>query len=80
MCALQKEVPYHGRLYLTEAHACFYSSVLLKDTKVNSGCFVLLLVHTWPLTEMTVRSTSDLLVFSPRCSCRSSFHFVSFTR
>lgn len=37
VCALQKEVPYHGRLYLTEAHACFYSSVLLKDTKVNRG-------------------------------------------
>uniref|UniRef100_H3CXI8 Si:zfos-943e10.1 n=1 Tax=Tetraodon nigroviridis TaxID=99883 RepID=H3CXI8_TETNG len=34
VCALQKEVPYHGRLYVTEAHACFHSSVLLKDTKV----------------------------------------------
>lgn len=34
ICALQREVPYHGRLYITDAHACFYSSVLLKDTKV----------------------------------------------
>ncbi|XP_029003413.1 GRAM domain-containing protein 2B isoform X2 [Betta splendens] len=34
LCALQKEVPYHGRLYITDTHACFYSSVLLKDTKV----------------------------------------------
>lgn len=34
ICALHKEVPYHGRLYITENHACFYSSVLLKDTKV----------------------------------------------
>ncbi|XP_008290424.1 GRAM domain-containing protein 3 isoform X1 [Stegastes partitus] len=34
ICALQKEVPYHGRLYVTDTHACFYSSVLLKDTKV----------------------------------------------
>ncbi|XP_044056633.1 GRAM domain-containing protein 2B isoform X2 [Siniperca chuatsi] len=34
ICALQKEVPYHGRLYITDTHACFYSSVLLKDTKV----------------------------------------------
>ncbi|XP_030228624.1 GRAM domain-containing protein 2A isoform X2 [Gadus morhua] len=33
ICAWQKEVPYHGRLYITETHACFYSSVLLKDTK-----------------------------------------------
>ncbi|XP_029905449.1 GRAM domain-containing protein 2B isoform X2 [Myripristis murdjan] len=34
ICALQKEVPYHGRLYITHRHACFYSSVLLKDTRV----------------------------------------------
>ncbi|XP_042371660.1 GRAM domain-containing protein 2B isoform X5 [Plectropomus leopardus] len=34
ICALQKEVPYHGRLYITDTNACFYSSVLLKDTKV----------------------------------------------
>ncbi|XP_059923496.1 GRAM domain-containing protein 2A [Gadus macrocephalus] len=33
ICAWQKEVPYHGRLYITETHACFYSSVLLKETK-----------------------------------------------
>ncbi|KAG7277210.1 hypothetical protein CRUP_018864 [Coryphaenoides rupestris] len=33
ICAWQKEVPYHGRLYITDTHACFYSSVLLKDTK-----------------------------------------------
>ncbi|XP_030647492.1 GRAM domain-containing protein 2B [Chanos chanos] len=34
ICALQREVPYHGRLYITEQNICFYSSVLLKDTKV----------------------------------------------
>ncbi|XP_037553964.1 GRAM domain-containing protein 2B isoform X2 [Nematolebias whitei] len=34
ICALQREVPYHGRLYITETYAYFYSSVLLKDTKV----------------------------------------------
>ncbi|XP_031430060.1 GRAM domain-containing protein 2B isoform X2 [Clupea harengus] len=34
ICALQKEVPYHGRLYVTENHVCFHSSVLLKATKV----------------------------------------------
>ncbi|XP_019731001.1 GRAM domain-containing protein 3 isoform X2 [Hippocampus comes] len=34
ICALQKEVPYHGRLYITNSNACFHSSVLLKDTKV----------------------------------------------
>ncbi|XP_064865629.1 GRAM domain-containing protein 2B-like isoform X3 [Oncorhynchus nerka] len=34
ICALQKEVLYHGRLYVTKLHACFHSSVLLKDTKL----------------------------------------------
>lgn len=34
ICALQKEVPYHGRLYITDSSLCFFSSVLLKDTKV----------------------------------------------
>ncbi|XP_077573764.1 GRAM domain-containing protein 2B isoform X2 [Stigmatopora nigra] len=34
ICALQKEVPYHGRLYITNSHACFHSSVLLKETKL----------------------------------------------
>ncbi|XP_077463926.1 GRAM domain-containing protein 2B isoform X2 [Stigmatopora argus] len=34
ICALQKEVPYHGRLYITKSHACFHSSVLLKETKL----------------------------------------------
>ncbi|XP_077082064.1 GRAM domain-containing protein 2B isoform X2 [Siphateles boraxobius] len=44
ICALQKEVPYHGRLYITERNMCFFSSVLLKDTKVVvpvSGVIVL---------------------------------------
>ncbi|XP_052395474.1 GRAM domain-containing protein 2B isoform X3 [Carassius gibelio] len=34
VCALQKEVPYHGRLYITDSSLCFFSSVLLKDTKL----------------------------------------------
>ncbi|RXN37288.1 G- coupled receptor 55-like protein [Labeo rohita] len=34
VCALQKEVPYHGRLYISDSSLCFFSSVLLKDTKV----------------------------------------------
>ncbi|XP_034038253.1 GRAM domain-containing protein 2A-like isoform X2 [Thalassophryne amazonica] len=33
-CALQKEVLYHGKLYMSNNYLCFYSSVLLKDTKV----------------------------------------------
>ncbi|XP_054452505.1 GRAM domain-containing protein 2B-like [Anoplopoma fimbria] len=33
-CALQKEVLYHGKLFVSENYVCFYSSVLLKETKV----------------------------------------------
>ncbi|XP_066504090.1 GRAM domain-containing protein 2B [Hoplias malabaricus] len=44
ICALQREVPYHGRLYITENNVCFHSSVLLRATKVVipvSNIFVL---------------------------------------
>nr|XP_057925072.1 GRAM domain-containing protein 2B-like isoform X5 [Doryrhamphus excisus] len=34
VCTLQKEVLYYGKLYVCENYVCFYSSVLLKDTKV----------------------------------------------
>ncbi|KAJ8409406.1 hypothetical protein AAFF_G00228070 [Aldrovandia affinis] len=33
-CALQKEVLYHGKLFVSDNFVCFYSSVLLKETKV----------------------------------------------
>lgn len=33
-CAWQREVPYHGRLYISSRHVCFHSSLLLKDIKV----------------------------------------------
>ncbi|XP_041087157.1 GRAM domain-containing protein 2B-like isoform X2 [Polyodon spathula] len=33
-CALQKEVLYHGKMYVSKNYICFYSSVLLKETKV----------------------------------------------
>uniref|UniRef100_A0A8D3C8A6 GRAM domain-containing protein n=1 Tax=Scophthalmus maximus TaxID=52904 RepID=A0A8D3C8A6_SCOMX len=35
ICALQKEVLYHGKLFVSENYVCFYSSVLLKDTKYS---------------------------------------------
>ncbi|KAM4605295.1 uncharacterized protein ACJ7VT_017573 [Polymixia lowei] len=33
-CALQKEVLYHGKLFVSDRYVCFHSSVLLKETKV----------------------------------------------
>ncbi|KAJ7414335.1 GRAM domain-containing protein 2-like protein [Willisornis vidua] len=32
-CAWQREVPYHGRLYVSSRHVFFHSSLLLKDIK-----------------------------------------------
>ncbi|KAF4805498.1 GRAM domain-containing protein 2-like protein [Turdus rufiventris] len=32
-CAWQREMPYHGRLYVSARHICFHSNVLLKDIK-----------------------------------------------
>ncbi|XP_027763818.1 GRAM domain-containing protein 2B-like isoform X1 [Empidonax traillii] len=32
-CAWQREVPYHGRLYVSSRHIFFHSSLLLKDIK-----------------------------------------------
>ncbi|XP_069784835.1 GRAM domain-containing protein 2B isoform X2 [Narcine bancroftii] len=32
-CALHKEVPYHGKMYVTEHYICFYSNIL-KETKL----------------------------------------------
>lgn len=38
-CAWQREMPYHGRLYVSSHHICFHSNLLLKDIKVGwSGC------------------------------------------
>ncbi|XP_041753003.2 GRAM domain-containing protein 2A [Coregonus clupeaformis] len=33
-CALQKDVLYHGKLFVSVNYVCFYSSILLKHTKV----------------------------------------------
>ncbi|XP_068853562.1 GRAM domain-containing protein 2A-like [Aphelocoma coerulescens] len=32
-CAWQREMPYHGRLYVSSHHICFHSNLLLKDIK-----------------------------------------------
>lgn len=36
-CAWQREVPYHGRLYVSSGHVCFHASLLLKDIKVGAA-------------------------------------------
>ncbi|OXB70116.1 UNVERIFIED_CONTAM: hypothetical protein H355_004871 [Colinus virginianus] len=32
-CAWQREVPYHGRLYISSGHLCFHATLLLRDIK-----------------------------------------------
>ncbi|XP_008431861.1 GRAM domain-containing protein 3-like [Poecilia reticulata] len=40
-CSWQREVLYHGKLFVSENNVCFYSSVLLKETKViRFGAFL----------------------------------------
>ncbi|XP_053147077.1 GRAM domain-containing protein 2A-like isoform X1 [Hemicordylus capensis] len=33
-CAWQREVPYHGRLYVSPHHVCFYCSMIRREVKV----------------------------------------------
>ncbi|KAJ3594551.1 hypothetical protein NHX12_003858 [Muraenolepis orangiensis] len=69
-CSLQKEVLYHGKLFVSEEHICFHSSVLLKDTKVvistSSVCDVKR--HKTPLPMLSI-----LTVDGAKMSGTSSF-------
>ncbi|XP_058471368.1 GRAM domain-containing protein 2B-like isoform X4 [Solea solea] len=67
-CALQKEVLYHGKLYISENHACFHSSVLLKDTKV-----------VIPVSSVTAvkKHSSALSMLSIQTADGDKFTFVS---
>ncbi|XP_020489762.2 GRAM domain-containing protein 2B-like [Labrus bergylta] len=67
-CAMQKEVPYHGKLYISDHHVCFHSSVLLKETKVAiSGCSV----------QEVRKYNSALSMLSIKTTDGKKFSFVS---
>lgn len=61
-CALQKEVLYHGKMYVSSEHICFYSSVLLRATKVGhhsptTSCApALKKTHCWTKTAWVIPS------------------------
>ncbi|MED6283785.1 hypothetical protein CHARACLAT_012502 [Characodon lateralis] len=59
-CALQREVLYHGRLFVSQNHVCFYSSVLLKATKVVIAISSMREIkkHNPALTVLSVRTSS----------------------
>nr|XP_019967003.1 PREDICTED: GRAM domain-containing protein 3-like isoform X2 [Paralichthys olivaceus] len=67
-CALQKEVLYHGKLFVSENHVCFYSSVLLKDTKV--------LIPTSSVREVK-KQNSALSMLSLQTADGEKYLFVS---
>ncbi|XP_026109474.1 GRAM domain-containing protein 2B-like isoform X2 [Carassius auratus] len=71
VCALQKEVPYHGRLYISDSSLCFFSSVLLKDTK--------LIVPVSSVTVLKKQNTALLVpnAISVRTTDGEKYLFVS---
>uniref|UniRef100_A0A9J8BJ82 GRAM domain-containing protein n=1 Tax=Cyprinus carpio carpio TaxID=630221 RepID=A0A9J8BJ82_CYPCA len=52
-CGLQKEVIYHGKMYLSGQHICFHSSVLLKDTR--------LMIHASSVQSVKKKHTAKIL-------------------
>ncbi|KAL0966397.1 hypothetical protein UPYG_G00294840 [Umbra pygmaea] len=67
-CSLQKEVLYHGKLYVSINYVCFYSSVLLKDTKV--------MIPVSRVKEVKKQSTA-LSILSIRTADGEKYSFVS---
>ncbi|XP_075824753.1 GRAM domain-containing protein 2B isoform X1 [Microtus pennsylvanicus] len=43
-CALQKEILYHGKLFVSENWICFHSKVFGKDTKISIPAFSVTLI------------------------------------
>ncbi|XP_057714234.1 GRAM domain-containing protein 2A-like isoform X2 [Corythoichthys intestinalis] len=68
ICALQKEVLYHGKLFITENYVCFFSSVLLKETKV--------VIPTSSIQEVKKHSTA-LSMLSIQTAFDEKYFFVS---
>nr|XP_015812689.2 GRAM domain-containing protein 2B [Nothobranchius furzeri] len=67
-CSLQKEVLYHGKLFVSECHVCFYSSVLLKETKV---------VIPFSDVKEIKKYKSPLSMLSIQTSSRDKYSFAS---
>ncbi|XP_078279885.1 GRAM domain-containing protein 2B [Rhinoraja longicauda] len=56
-CALHKEVPYHGKMYISENYICFYSNIL-KETKL-----------VVPVTEVVVLKKQNIALLVPNALC-----------
>ncbi|XP_072100036.1 GRAM domain-containing protein 2A-like isoform X1 [Mobula birostris] len=56
-CALHKEVPYHGKMYVTDNYICFYSSIL-KEIKL-----------VVPVTDVVVLKKQNIAFLVPSALC-----------
>ncbi|XP_067824726.1 GRAM domain-containing protein 2B [Heptranchias perlo] len=56
-CALHKEVPYHGKMYVSDNYICFYSSIL-KETKL-----------VVPVTEVILLKKQNTALLVPNALC-----------
>ncbi|XP_068196911.1 GRAM domain-containing protein 2B-like isoform X2 [Antennarius striatus] len=68
ICALQKELLYYGKLFVSEFHVCFHSSMLLKDTKVVIPVFQV---------RQVKKQTSALSMLSIQTADGEKYSFVS---
>ncbi|XP_065126370.2 GRAM domain-containing protein 2B isoform X1 [Paramisgurnus dabryanus] len=70
-CALQKDILYQGRLYVSDNWICFYSKVFGRDTKIAI-----------PVTSVTVIKKTKTAILVPNALVISTAHeryaFVSF--
>ncbi|XP_062452324.1 GRAM domain-containing protein 2B-like [Rhea pennata] len=84
-CAWQKEVPYHGHLYISSSYVCFHSSLLLKDIKPLTLFGLLLAQAVVPVPSITaLKKTNTVLLVPNALSIRTAegekFLFVSLRR
>ncbi|XP_028987926.1 GRAM domain-containing protein 2B-like isoform X2 [Betta splendens] len=63
--ALQKEILYHGKLFVSENHVCFHSSVLLRDTKaaIPVSSITEVKKHNAALSMLTIHTASEKFSF-----------------
>lgn len=57
-CAWQQEMPYHGRLYITHRHVCFYCSMIRREVKV-----------TIPVTTISLLKKANTALLVPNAIC-----------
>uniref|UniRef100_A0ABM5EM35 GRAM domain-containing protein 2A-like isoform X2 n=1 Tax=Pogona vitticeps TaxID=103695 RepID=A0ABM5EM35_9SAUR len=57
-CAWQQEITYHGRLYISHHHVCFYCSMIRREVKV-----------TIPVTTISILKKANTALLVPNAVC-----------